>query len=262
MRHSPRRSLTLIELVIVLLILAALAGILVPQFGNLTVASHGSVGANNIQEIAKAIQLHRVKTGNNPDGLDSLLTGTALSPLIQGTALATAPNPATSLLTTLTLDNDPANDTLGALTAAGITNVYNFIANAEHPTFNPYSATPLVAAPASVPLADGTTVAAVPLAAVQAVFGGQYATGSTFAVFGIGQFCSMVGRTFTEAPVHTPENNNIASGYNRFLLVVQLTEGTNALEVARIIGVAALEEDGNLSGLNKHLAEYSEATNQ
>ena len=68
-----RTGFTLIELVVVLLILAALAGVLVPVLQNMVQKSHGSSGAANHEEIAKSIQLHEAQTGLQPNDYDSLI---------------------------------------------------------------------------------------------------------------------------------------------------------------------------------------------
>ena len=54
-----RDGLTLIELVLVLVVLIALAGILAPIFGNVVGLSHGSSGAANIAQTVSALENHR-----------------------------------------------------------------------------------------------------------------------------------------------------------------------------------------------------------
>ena len=55
--NRPRRGLTLLELVVVLTILVALAGILVPMVSNLLPFTSSSAGATNATEVEKVVQL-------------------------------------------------------------------------------------------------------------------------------------------------------------------------------------------------------------
>ena len=55
--RRPRRGLTLLELVIVLTILVALAGLVVPMVSNLLPFSSSSAGATNASEIERVVQV-------------------------------------------------------------------------------------------------------------------------------------------------------------------------------------------------------------
>ncbi len=72
-RQGRRCGLTLMELVVVLLILAALAGILVPMLPNMLSRAHTATGATNTGELAKAVQLYQASYMKYPDNFDSLL---------------------------------------------------------------------------------------------------------------------------------------------------------------------------------------------
>ena len=67
------RGLTLIELTIVLLVLAAVAGILVPRLTGYTGKSHGASGAANVAEISKAISLYEVNNGGFPPQWENMV---------------------------------------------------------------------------------------------------------------------------------------------------------------------------------------------
>lgn len=74
---SRRRSgFTLIELVIVLLILAAIAGLVIPQIGMLGRTTDMAVSAKTQADIAANTQLFFVLQKRYPQGLDSLLDST------------------------------------------------------------------------------------------------------------------------------------------------------------------------------------------
>ena len=69
----PRRGLTLLELVVVLTILVALAGLLVPMVSNLLSVSTSAIGATNASEVERMVQLYLGRpNGNTLDLLDNL----------------------------------------------------------------------------------------------------------------------------------------------------------------------------------------------
>src|SRR5687767_2231172 len=71
-RCSLRRGLTLIELVVVMVILAAVAGIVLPLLPNMIARAHPTPCATNACEISKAIQTHEGLFLQYPDAFDSL----------------------------------------------------------------------------------------------------------------------------------------------------------------------------------------------
>jgi prepilin-type N-terminal cleavage/methylation domain-containing protein len=72
-RTSTRRGLTLIELVIVLLIVATLAGLVIPQVSMLGRSSDMAASAKTQADLASNIQLFFVLQKRYPQGFDSLL---------------------------------------------------------------------------------------------------------------------------------------------------------------------------------------------
>jgi len=83
MVHAQRRpsllkrsGFTLLELVIVMFILMALAAIMVPLFPSMVERSHRASQATNESEITKAVQMYQGLNGNLPDGWDLLTDGT------------------------------------------------------------------------------------------------------------------------------------------------------------------------------------------
>lgn len=72
---SRRAAFTLIELVVVLLILAAIAGLVIPQIGMLGRTTDMAVSAKTQADIASNVQLFFVLQKRYPQGLDSLLVG-------------------------------------------------------------------------------------------------------------------------------------------------------------------------------------------
>lgn len=80
-RFDPRRAgLTLIELVMVLVILVALAGLLVPQVDFLRRSSDKGTASVTMKNVSENIQLYRTFDGSYPNNWDSLIEdgGTAI----------------------------------------------------------------------------------------------------------------------------------------------------------------------------------------
>ena len=253
-----RRGLTLIELVVVMVILAAVAGIVLPLLPRMVTRAHTSTQATNIGEIGKAIQTYEASYLSYPNNFDSLVVGSgSLAPYISGTN-------GFDLTTVAT----PTQETVDALNAAGITSVAQMVATGTgefSPTFYPYgsvltAATPTTAISTSTPLAALTGTAA--LREFSLPPGGQYV------IFGLGGRTSMQGRTLQEAPVHFDDNPNGAPNlaYSRLGVVFQ-TAGVNTsgtidyLDRARMVGVVGFHDDG-VASLNDHLKEYWNANKQ
>ncbi|MBA4015762.1 MAG: hypothetical protein C0483_01100 [Pirellula sp.] len=247
---SARRGLTLMELVVVMVILAALAGILLPMLPGMVTRAHSSTSATNVGEVAKAIQTHQAVYLAYPNNLDSLVTAA-------GALVTYLPGSASSDLTTATL----TDETLEALVGAGITTTAQMIATPAapvgdfNPTFFPYG-TDKTVIPVSTTLATGASVAAVTGACANRMFGTPI--GATYAVFGVGSRTSMQGKSMQEAPVHFADVSSEAPhlAYSRYGVVFQLTDATaDPLEKARMVGICAFHGDGLVS-LNDHLSEY------
>ncbi len=72
-----RAGLTLMELVVVMVILIALAGIILPLFPSMLTRAHTSSTATNIAEASKAVQLYYNMYSGYPNNLDNLVPGGA-----------------------------------------------------------------------------------------------------------------------------------------------------------------------------------------
>jgi len=234
--------LTLLELIVVLMILVAVAGILVPAITGMVGRSHTSAGAANIAECANAIQRYEAQYLRYPNMLDSLketLAGAADTDFLGlGDELVAAVEPVPALTA----------DTLGALNAAGIETVGLHV-------------DPSATADATFQVTSSGTLAVgsilVGPTAAQQVLMGLETTGvaGKYVVLGIGQQNTAIGKTMLEAPVHFPENGteNPADVYNRFLAVFQiLDDGGAALEKAQFVGIMS----PHAGALNGHLEHY------
>src|SRR6056297_480753 len=123
-KRVNRFGLTLIELVIVLAILAALAGLVLPLAGNYLEKAHAGAAASNFKEVSKLLQQYNTVTRLFPDRLDSLQT-------TPGLLAEHLPGDETSYLTLVTLGPDQAE----ALIENGITTLMEHDNGAESATF-------------------------------------------------------------------------------------------------------------------------------
>jgi prepilin-type N-terminal cleavage/methylation domain-containing protein len=237
---TPRRAFTLVELIVVLMILVGLAAVLIPAVTDMVDRTNRSTSASNIGEIAGAIQRYDAQYMSYPDNFDSLMTDAT------GTDLDTL----STTLTAATADVTLTANTLAALNTAGIVNVGLHVAGDG--TF---------VLPTST-LLTNTTVLKGPTAATQVSLGLETTgTAGKYIVLGVGSLCDMNGKTMLDAPVHFPRNSasNPETSYSRFLAVFQITDGTNALDRAKLVGVIAPDGEGLGGELNGY---FQVASNQ
>jgi len=228
-RPSPRHAfqgLTLLELVVVMAILAALAGLIVPLLPNMIIKAHTSAGASNLGEITKALQMYAARKGDNlPDNFDNLVpTGS--------TTIATfVPNNAGALTVgTLTEDELDALDNVGIANVVCLAEDTNIRLGASSwsPTNYPYAAVnSTTGRPASTALSTSTSVAFVLPTAVSQRFG--LSPYGHYVAFGVGKYCTLVGEGMDGAPIwYSPvEGYDPASMYARFGVIFQVAEGTS-----------------------------------
>ena len=245
-----KNAFTLLELTVVLLILVALAGVVVPIIPEFIERVHGASNSTSIEEIAKKIQEFQVLNTDLPDNVDTLM--------------ATGETAGAGTLSTLfdnglgTLANEALDATsLGALNDAGITNVFELDNSASNATFG---ATP---GPA-VTLAVGNNVPIIDLTDADGVEAAENLglqsdpTDGPYYVFGLGANCDLVGEVMVAAPVHYPEDESPVTNYERFLIVFDLSDSDT--EAAKFATVATFEE-GELVGLDEHLSVFYQASN-
>lgn len=252
-----RQGLTLVELVVVILVLVALAGIVIPMLPNMIGRAHTSTGATNIGEVNKAVLLYEQTQQSYPNDLDNLAGTSDPIDYLPGT-------------------NAGGQITQGALTAsqstalrnAGITRLAglyptrtSLLAADGTITFNPYDGT-------TANVAAGQNVAYVSEAAVEGLTGivrdepGTAKTGDVYVIFGLGRRCSMIGKVISDPPTHFGENSesNAANVYSRIGLVFRVARGNGTatptpLDRAIFVGSVSMHDDGIVGG-DAHLEEY------
>jgi len=237
MHTRNRRGLTLLELVVVMLILVALAGILVPMLPGMLGRAHTSTGATNMDEINKLFLTHYAMEQGYPTGLDNLVNDgdDQVFDYLPGKLQA-------GLFTSRTLTTEEA----ASLIAAGVTYVYNLDKNTESPTFEPY-ADPTT----REPVVQGLAVVQADTAAVtDALNTGMVPNpNEVYVVFGLGKASPVTGAKglMLEAPVHFAEDGESTPDkvYGRFGVVFQLTdEDGNVLPAAKYAGAVGFHERG------------------
>ena len=253
-RFLVRRGLTLIELVVVMVVLIALAGILIPKLTGMVTRAHTSSSATNIGEIAKAIQFYETVNAGYPDRLDSLVTN--LTTGDQFTAMAPGTDDLVAGGVTLTADTVETLEHAGIRTVTMMSDTGASSGNfAWSPTFYPYADPTPLTTPATATLATGNILVGLQGAAASREFATP-AT-ATYVMFGVGKY-SRLSSVMMDAPVHFPEgpDQTPEKSYSRYLAVFQLTDAAgDALEKAVFVGVVALHDD-HVSGLGAHMNEY------
>ena len=251
---STRRrfGLTLIELLMVLVILIALAGILVPLLPNIVGRGETASGATSQTEIYKWIQAYEQLYLTYPSDWDALTDGTQRITYVRGGG-------------DVTLDSGLSAGEAGALTSAGIARVQLMVeapsgatpAPPAHKTFDPYQNASYVTNGAA-PAASGKFLVLTTSGQKSLNLGDGITSSGKFVVFGFGRRATIVGKGVANAPVvfrddagKTPDKV-----YCRYGVVFQvaLADGT-AMDKARFVGVCNFK-GGGITSSNDDLEEY------
>lgn len=236
---GSRRGLTLIELVVVLSVLVALAGIaslVAPDLLRRTSAATGAAAADGLN---RALEVHRLLNGTFPDGFDSLLE----APYTLYRRL-----PAGSLRQLRPRDLD--NEDRPILRAAGITTTWRHDTNAaEGVTFAPLTSHKAFDAAAGGFAADDMAELHPSRVNVNALFGAGTRKGTpteVFLVMGVGSRCTLVGPGggLMEAPVSFggTAGTHPARFYQRYGVVFRLDRADR--EKVRFLGAVVFDDDG------------------
>lgn len=195
-RRLSRKGLTLLELVVVMAILIAVAGILVPMLPDMIGKAAQSAGATNITEMDKAVMEYFTVDSDYPDGYDSLLhSGGEICEFLPSPCDDPDADPVDGKIIAGTIDAGQ----LKRLYRIGITGVYDFVASGTapfHTTLYPYAASNAGLPPTTLRTleADGNVaVLAVTSGNAGKILPGKtLTTDNTYVVFGIGDPCTVV----------------------------------------------------------------------
>lgn len=270
-RTTSRGGLTLMELVVVLSILAALAAIVIPMFPNLLRRAHKATDCTQTNEMAKLIQMYNALYYGYPDGFDLLTDGSTTN---DPTYLPGVGTPAGAFGGFTTVGPLTAAQ-LSALQTVGINNGSALAASPPaptdpqaaffHPTMWPYA----TQNPAQ-PLTTGTMVRFLNNAGINAgnprfLFNERQDPNAVFVVFGVGPKCAMVGKTIQDAPTSVPQKSDFTpdNTYSRIGLIFQVAGAKVDAGDGRAIFIAACAlEDDELESTEKDIIGYYQVARQ
>ena len=266
-RQRDRAGLTLMELVVVMTILVALAGILVPLLPGLFTRSAIATNSTNVPEIGKAIGVYQQMYLQFPNNWDALTdaSGNVIDYFANGSACPAADwtggteNPGNGEITQLTLT---ANE-VTALVGVGITQVQAMVKTVPSsignfdPTFNYYPDEQ--SGGTANPAGNAISVAGVTyLAGLDPTSGSGPAykrcialnlpTTGRYVCLGLGPRNSMISKTVQVPPVHVGDQPvlNPEYGYQRFVAVFKVSDtavGSNFTQ-AELVAVVSVKDDG------------------
>ena len=249
LRHLQARSLlqnafTLIELCIVLVILVACAGIMIPFMNGYVDKAHSGAAASNIESITRQVEAYKVKHlfKGYPDHPDSLVKS-------DGTIWTGVPTAAQALVTPAPLTAAQVQ----SLNDAGITTLMDsstLVPGTNNVTFD----TPT----AKITLAAGTNVLTVtdPNALALNVPNND-TTNWTYVLFGLGNGCDIIGQDIAEAPVHFDTiDPSVYYQHYGMIFAVPTAANTDTSAATHMVAVVGIHDAG-LSGLRDHLTEFN-----
>ena len=249
--RANRRGLTLIELVVVLVIVAVLAGVAIPLVSMLTRSGNMAGSASNQKELANNIELYFTLQKRFPQGLDSLITagtpaiyasdttdantqtiglpyagadGTRLQAQLQVTALTNGATPGTA-------------DYLRSFTRSGFDYVFDHdtaVINASNSGTSQRALSGSSVNVAEVIPWDGTGTAptgSTPGSLAAKLLPGGVPATSKLVALGIGPRNLAIGKTLMNAPVYPGSDGKY---YGRFIAVFQVYASG---ERATLVGV-------------------------
>ena len=213
--RPARQGFTILELVVVIGILATLAGILVPILPNLLARSSYATAATNTGELTKELFTYRSLNGTFPDGYDVLTSGSTTAPTV--VAL-----PASAGFTVAPLAGAGAT----SLNNAGIKTLYDMDTDTGHATFF-FSSSGGAWSTSSTSSVSGANVLQISGSNLQTLLGQGISTASnyTYVVLGIGNNCTLVGAR-TGGVQEAPLRSVLVNGNGNALTTSALTNGT------------------------------------
>lgn len=246
-RRRHHRALTLLELVVVLAILVALAGAVlgaIPALLRQTSAATAGAGA---AQVDAALQYFFSTQGRYPDGYDSLIEApyTLLSSLPKGSLRQLKPK-----------DLDNADRPILAAVGIRTTWMHALDPGTEGVTFRSVTSTKAFDSTAGGFAADDVAALDTDRFDVDAAFGPGTRTGGSneiFAVFGLGPKCTLVGADggMLAAPVTfggTAKTDPMIA-YQRYGLVFRLDRDER--RPARFLAAVVFDEDGIKTAVRK-----------
>ncbi|HEY5315073.1 MAG TPA: prepilin-type N-terminal cleavage/methylation domain-containing protein [Pirellulales bacterium] len=270
-----RRGLTLIELVVVLMIVVALAGVLIPMLPSMLTRAHVGGHTTNVVELDKLVDAYQAMNNAFPDNWDALTDGSSMINYMAGGVLDPISVPATYWSSggtgsatnqaggVFTQSSASASE-LTALQAAGIVHVYPLLSSAGgspwdggvfDPTFDNYSTapgTPTTISTSTALVFIDPTANGVAYKFIQNQYP-NWSTSARYVALGIGERCTLIGKWAPTPPVHFSDTQDATPEYSyaRYVAIFKVSDPSapGGINMAQFIGTAAIHSVGptNLS---------------
>lgn len=240
-KFSRRGGFTLIELVVVVAVLAILAGLVLPKLDVFKLKANKATAAANIAGVDRFVESFKCQKDNYPDGWDSLLDNAApttlytkLDPQLTG-SIPGSPIKLTVMTTGLTVNQ------ARSLNRVGILNMHHHDATAGFPGNS--------ALTANTAIASGVRLATLNAPAdgdAQAIINELYPnglpSGKTLVVFGLGPLSELCNNTSGNATLHGAPfyaNTDQLKYYNRFLALFEVDDNGGRAKFLCALGADA-----------------------
>ena len=241
--NKKQSGFTLLELIIVVAILAIIAGALLVAYDGLEKKAQQSQAAFNIGAVDRAVRTYKVLKQEFPSRLDNLVDNS-------GTMLGLTGLIPTQLFnrliaTTLSLNDTNALQQVGILEVSGYTGTLPTVGNQ---LFNPSDVNCVPTAVTPIPVSTLNTS----LAAVQQEF--QVAAADVVFAFGLGDRSTMVAKdgAIGSLPAAPFSTEGRTQDYNRYILLFKTVDAVRGpLTHAEFVGVADSLGNGLATDVNR-----------
>jgi competence protein ComGC len=250
---SRRRALTLIELVVVIAILVALSGLIIPMVQGLGFQTNAATNATVVDDVNRAIGIYATRFDAHPAGWDSLLNGSGTTSIKVHSSLRLA-SPALVQQLTLTAQQ------VESLQRSGIYHVHDSDESTGDPNLSIETARPLATGGKVLQLTMDTSGSS----RRPVLDGGfrvhQFQDGdedNEFVVLGLGRWSSMQGASTMQVPLiqsADPTNN-----YARVCCVYMVPSSSSTATVFPARYVGCFLPDGSTARDN--ISRYNNSQN-
>ncbi len=252
-------GMTLIEMVVVLAILAGLAGLVVPAMSFLKAQADDAAGATACADVMTNLEAYRTAVGHYPVRMDSLLDadGALIGSLWQHAVVMGSGG------TSTTVAGLPLYLETGTIPSSGTSYSqsigHSFGTDASVVDHNTSATDPSDSGDISTlrDLTAGSKAAVVKAdsALAQAIFPGGVPSNVTLVALGVGPNCSAVGTTLASAPRFGAMN---ADEYARFVAIYALYSNGTAAKLKGVLSPRGLTGDEMISSYKSAVAAQDE----